>query len=41
VDALIEKGRLVDFTHTWTQEKGWQPRTDSYRPTAADVKGAV
>lgn len=25
VDALIEKGRLRDFTDTWSQERGWHP----------------
>jgi hypothetical protein len=25
VDALIEAGRLMDFTHQWTQENGWKP----------------
>lgn len=25
VDALIEAGRLMDFTHTWTKEDRWQP----------------
>jgi hypothetical protein len=24
VDALIERGRLYDFTHQWTPGKGWQ-----------------
>lgn len=25
VDALVESGRLVDFTHTWVKGDGWQP----------------
>lgn len=26
VDALIEAGRLYDFTHTFTPGKGWEPK---------------
>lgn len=37
VQALLDAGRLIDFTHTWTQEKGWQKRTDGYTPTAQEV----
>lgn len=25
VDALVEAGRLMDFTHTWSKEHRWQP----------------
>ena len=37
VDALVEAGRLMDFTHTWTRGKGWERRADGYLPTAAEV----
>lgn len=37
VDALIEAGRLQDFTHTWDAEGGRKPRADGYLPTADDV----
>lgn len=37
VDALIEAGRLHDFTHTWTRETGWQPKKPAVHPTAEQV----
>lgn len=37
VDALVEAGRLVDFTHTWTRGEGWKPKIPAYHPTAAEV----
>jgi hypothetical protein len=37
VDALVEDNRLYDFTHTWTQGVGWQPKDPPYLPTAAEV----
>jgi len=37
VNALVAAGRLLDFTHTWTKEKGWQPKVPPYIPTAAEV----
>ena len=37
VQALIDAGRLVDLTHTWTSGKGWVRREDSYIPTEAEV----
>jgi len=37
VNALVEGGRLMDFTHTWSRETGWQPRVPAVVPTAADV----
>lgn len=37
VAALVESGRLYDFTHTWTREHGWQRRVDGYIPSAAEV----
>lgn len=37
VDALLEAGRLRDFTHRWTRADGWQPREPAVRPTAAQV----
>lgn len=37
VNALIEAGRLRDFTHTWTRENGWQEKDPPVIPTAAQV----
>lgn len=37
VDALVEAGRLMDFTHTWSRETGWQPKDPPATPTAAEV----
>jgi hypothetical protein len=37
VDALIEAGRLHDFTHTWTSGKGWEVKNPPYHPTAQEV----
>lgn len=37
VAALIEADRLYDFTHTWTQGKGWQPKDPKPIPTAREV----
>ncbi|MDX3247196.1 hypothetical protein [Streptomyces sp. ME18-1-4] len=37
VNALVEAGRLHDFTHTWTREDGWQPKNPAVVPTAAQV----
>lgn len=37
VQALVDGGRLMDFTHTWTKGEGWKRREDSYVPTAKEV----
>src|SRR6202012_506907 len=39
VDALVEAGRLINFTHTWDSNRTlrWQPKEPPYRPTAAEV----
>ncbi|TYP82035.1 hypothetical protein [Blastococcus xanthinilyticus] len=37
VDALVAAGRLMDFTHTWSREDGWQPKDPPHVPTAAEV----
>lgn len=37
VDALVEAGRLHDFTHTWSSEDGWQPKEPPVTPTAEQV----
>lgn len=37
VDALIEAGRLMDFTHKWSRETGWQRREPPITPTAQQV----
>mgnify|MGYP006951075660 CR=1 FL=1 len=37
VDALIDGGRLYDFTHVVVPGKGWQPKDPPVRPTAAEV----
>lgn len=37
VDALVEAGRLMDFTHTWTKDSGWQKLEPPVVPTAEQV----
>lgn len=37
VDALIANGRLMDFTHDWSKDYGWQPKDPAPAVTAADV----
>lgn len=37
VDALVAAGRLMDFTHTWSRENGWQKTEPPVTPTAAQV----
>lgn len=37
VNALVEAGRLMDFTHTWSRETGWQKIEPPVTPTAEQV----
>ncbi len=37
VAALLEAGRLMDFTHTFTRGEGWKKREDAPIPTAREV----
>lgn len=37
VNALVEAGRLMDFTHTWSRQDGWKPKQPAYTPTAKEV----
>lgn len=37
VDALVEAGRLMDFTHTFSRETRWQKIEPPVTPTAAEV----
>lgn len=37
VQALVDQGRLMDFTHTWKQGDGWKRREDGRIPTADEV----
>jgi hypothetical protein len=37
VDALVEAGRLSDFTHTFTRGEGWKPDPSKPHPTAERV----
>lgn len=37
VDALLKGDRLWDFTHIWTQGKGWEPKDPPYVPTPEEV----
>ena len=37
VQALVDQGRLMDFTHTWRHGEGWRRREDDYIPTADEV----
>ena len=39
VQALVDNGRLYDWTHTY-KENGWQRREDGYIPTAEEVNAA-
>jgi hypothetical protein len=39
VDALVEAGRLMDFTHTWDPENRWQKIEPPVTPTATEVNG--
>lgn len=40
VDALVEDGRLMDWTHTWNSTDGWKEKKGgrkAHTPTAAEV----
>lgn len=37
VAALVKAERLVDFTHDWTPDKGWQPKDPPVVPTPRQV----
>jgi hypothetical protein len=37
VNALVEAGRLMDFTHTWSREDRWQKKEPPFIPSAAQV----
>lgn len=37
VAALLESDRLLDLTHTWTKETGWQPKDPPHIPTPEEV----
>lgn len=37
VAALLEGGRMMGLTHTWTQESRWQPKEPPYVPTPEEV----
>ena len=37
VAALLEDGRLMDLTHTWSREEGWQAKVPAYVPTPREV----
>ena len=37
VATLVAEGRLMDFTHTWTNENGWQEKFPPYVPSAKEV----
>ena len=37
VDALVEKGRLYDFTHEIVRGHGWVKKDPPYHPTAREV----
>lgn len=40
VQALVDRHRLMDFTHVWTRGEGWKRRDDGYIPTAEEVNEA-
>lgn len=37
INALIEGGRLMDFTHTWKSGDGWKEKVPKYIPTPEEV----
>jgi len=37
VETLVSDSRLYDFTHTYSQEQGWQPKEPPAVPTAQEV----
>jgi hypothetical protein len=37
VDALVTAGRLMDFTHEWSKDHGWQPKDPAPNVSAAEV----
>ena len=37
VQALVDGGRLMDFTHTWAKGSGWTKKPGNPVPTAAEV----
>ena len=37
VDALTERGRLMEFTHTWKEGEGWRPKDPPYVPAAEEI----
>ncbi len=37
VQILADNGRLMDFTHTWSQKDGWKLKNPAYVPTAEEV----
>jgi hypothetical protein len=37
VEALVEAGRLYDFTHDFVPGEGWKEKVPAYRPTAEEV----
>lgn len=40
VQALVDRRRLVDYTHTWKQGSGWTRRDDEYIPSAHEINEA-
>jgi hypothetical protein len=40
VQALVDAGRLLHFTHTWKRGEGWKRREDGYIPSADEVNAA-
>lgn len=37
IKALVDGGRLLDFTHTWTKENKWVKKIPEYIPTPEEV----
>jgi hypothetical protein len=37
VAALVDAGRLMDLTHTWTKGEGWVKKSPAYMPTPEEV----
>jgi hypothetical protein len=40
VQALVDAGRLMDYTHEWTKGKGWVKKDPAVVPTAEEINSA-
>lgn len=40
VQVLVDRGQLINLTHTWKQGEGWKRREDGYIPTAEEINAS-